>query len=82
MNLKGWETWVLKMEKGVIESEYLFILHQKHSDNFHNHDVTESPLDVEVIIISHFAEGKTSPEKTRSTERVQLRPSLNPSLLT
>lgn len=33
-------------------------------------------------IISHFTEGKRGPEKTRSTKRVQLRQSLNSSLLT
>ena len=45
MNLKGWETWALKMEKRVLESQFLFILHQKHEENFHN--VAELPLDVE-----------------------------------
>lgn len=44
MILKVSEPWVLKMEKKVIESQYLFILHQKLSENFHNHDVTQKPL--------------------------------------
>lgn len=30
------------MEKGVIESQYLFILHQKLSENFYSHNVTEA----------------------------------------
>lgn len=45
-------------------------------------DVTESSLDNEGIVMSHLTQGITGPEKARSTERVQLRQSLNPRLLT
>lgn len=41
-------------KKEVVERQYLGILHQKLSENFHNHEVTESPLDDEGINISHL----------------------------
>lgn len=46
-----------RWEKEVMESQYLGILQQKLSENFHNHDVTKSPLDDEGIIISHLTQG-------------------------
>ena len=49
---------------------------------FTNWATREAHLDVEGVIISHFAEGKTGPGGKMSTETVQLRPSWNPSLLT
>lgn len=52
------------MEKGVIERQYLFIPHLKHSENFHNH-VTESSVEDAGIIISHCTEETTGPRKSK-----------------
>ena len=49
---------------------------------FTNWATREAHLDVEGVIISHFAEGKTGSGGEMSTETVQLRPSWNPSILT